>query len=105
VFEEEGKGDPIHHKEYVPDEIHEVYENEENDKPIFDEEYLPAKYDESLDVERSLQTTTTKQELCLGQDIFQTHCTSQDMACNDILNIKRYENVASNYIAEKLRLP
>jgi hypothetical protein len=103
VFEEERKGDPIYDDEYVPDDIHEVFEKEEKDRPIFDEEYLPAEYGESLEVKRSLQTTTTKEELWLGHDIFNTHFTPQDMACNDIINIRRSENVPSHYIAEKLK--
>jgi len=55
-----------------------------------------------LEVKKSLQTAA-KEEPWLGHDILQTHCTSQDMACNDIINIRRCENVPSNYIAEKLK--
>jgi len=63
-----------------------VFEKEENDEPIYDEEYLPTEYNESLEVEGSLQTTTAK-----------------DMVRNVIIDNKSCENVASNYIAEELK--
>jgi len=88
VFEEEEKGDLVYDDEYVPDDIHEVFEKEENDELIYDVEYLPVGYAESLEVERSLQTTTTK-----------------NMVCNVIIDKKNCENVASNYLEEKLKFP
>jgi len=63
VFKEDGERDPIYDDEYVPDDIREVFEKEDNNKPIYDEEYLPTEYGESLEVKRSLPTTTTKEEL------------------------------------------
>jgi len=51
-------------------------------------EYLPVGYVESLEVERSLQTTTAK-----------------NMVCNVIIDNKNCENVASNYLEEKLKFP
>ncbi|RHN65710.1 putative transcription factor interactor and regulator CCHC(Zn) family [Medicago truncatula] len=85
--EEEGKGDPIY-DEYGPGNIHEAFEKEEHDEPIYDEKYIHAEYGESLEVERSLQTTITK-----------------DMVCNAIIDNKICENVESNYMVEKLNLP
>jgi hypothetical protein len=102
VSEEKGKGDPIY-DEYGPDDIHDALEKEEHDELVYDEEYLPVEYDESLEVIKSLQTTTAKEELWLGHDIFNTHFTPQDMASNDIVDNRSCENVASNYIAEKLK--
>jgi len=58
-----------------------------------------------LEVKSSLQTTIAKEELWLGHDIFHTHCTLQDMDCNDIFVNKRCENIVSNYMVEKLKLP
>ncbi|AES79240.1 hypothetical protein MTR_7g060230 [Medicago truncatula] len=98
MFKEEGNREIIYDDEYGPDDIHEVFEKEENDEPIYDEEYLPAEYGESLEVKRILQTKTTKNKLWLGHNFFHAHCTSQDMVCNVIVNNKRCENVASNYI-------
>jgi len=85
VFEEERNGDPIY-DEYGLDDIYEAFEKEEHDEPIFDEENIPAEYGESLETERSLQTTTAR-----------------DMVCNVIVDYKSCENVASNYIAKKLK--
>jgi len=97
VFEEEGNIDPIYDDEYSSDDIPEFFAKGGHDKPIYDDKYLPAKYGESLEVKRSLETTKrTKEELWVGHDIFHTHCTSQDM------DNKRCENIASNYIAEKI---
>jgi len=87
VFEEEGKGDPVYDDEYVPDDIHEVFEKEENDESIYNVEYLPVGYAESLEVERSLQTT------------------AKNMVFNVIIHNKNCENVASNYLEEKLKFP
>ena len=56
-----------------------------------------------LKVKKSLQTTSAKEEPWLGHDIFQTHFTSQDMTCNDIIDNKICENVAPNYLTEKLK--
>ena len=98
MFKEEGNREIIYDDEYGPDDIHEVFEKEQNDKSIYDEEYLPAEYGESLEVNRILQTTTTKNELWLGHNFFHAHYTSQDMVCNVIVNNKRCENVASNNI-------
>lgn len=53
------------------------------------------------EVRKSLQTTTAKEELLLGHDIFNTHFT--DMASNDIIN-KSGENDGSKYI-EELKFP
>ena len=88
---------------YGPDNIHEVIEKEEHDEPIYDEEYLHVEYGESFEVKRSMQTTIAKEERRVGHDIFHTHCTSQDMTSNDIIDNRRCENVASNYIVEKLK--
>jgi hypothetical protein len=87
VFEEDGKGDPIY-DEYGTDDIHEVFEKEEKKEPLYDEEYDSFQFGESLEVERSLQTSKNK-----------------DMVCNVIIDNKSGENVASNYIEEELKFP
>jgi hypothetical protein len=88
VFEEEGNKDPIYDDEYGSANIHEVIEKDENEEPIYDEDYLPGEYGESLEVERSLQTTIAR-----------------DMVCNVIVDNRSVENVVSNYMVEKLKLP
>ena len=70
------------------EDIQESFQEEMMGEPIFDEEYLPAEYGETLEVERSLQTTITK-----------------DMVCNVIIDNKSCENVESNYMLEKLKMP
>ncbi|KEH22650.1 Gag-Pol polyprotein/retrotransposon, putative [Medicago truncatula] len=86
AFEEEGYIDPIYDDEYGSDDIHEVFEKEDKDESIYDEEYVLAEYGESLEVKRSLQTTTSKEGLWLA-------------------NNGRCEHVASNYIEEELKFP
>jgi hypothetical protein len=71
--------------------IHDALGKEEHEELVYDEEYLPVEYDESLEVRKSLQTTTAKEELLLGHDIFNTHFT--DMASNDITDNNYKENV------------
>jgi hypothetical protein len=88
VFEEKGNIDPVYYDEYGPEDILEVFKKEEHDEPIYDEEHLPVEYGESLEVERSLQTSTNK-----------------DRVCNVIIDNKSGENVASNYIEEELKFP
>ena len=69
------------------EDIQESFQEEMMGEPIFDEEYLPAEYGESLEVERSLQTTI------------------KDMVCNVIIDNKSCQNVESNYMLEKLKMP
>jgi len=93
AFEEMEKEDPIYH-EYGLDDNHQVFKKDkEKDEPIYAEEYVPTEYGESLEVEKSLQITTSKEELWLGHNILHTHCTSQEMVCIVMIDNKRCETL------------
>lgn len=104
VFEEEGNGDPIYDDEYVPNDIHEVFEKEENDEPLYDKEYVPFDSSEPLKMRRFSHTTTTKEESILKHNIIHTN-TSQGKVFDIIIDSKFFENVVSNNMIEKSKLP
>ncbi|GKV07344.1 hypothetical protein SLEP1_g19138 [Rubroshorea leprosula] len=92
-------------------EIHEVLDGEaekeisDEIKPQLQEELIAADHGESLVVCRSPHDTITKDEVWLRHNIFHTRCTSQEKACNVIIDSGSSENVVSSYMVEKLRLP
>lgn len=98
----------------IKGEIHEVFEEgeeaeayaeEEEVEPVYDEEYVPADYGETLVVRRSLHTTIAKEEPWLRHNIFHTRCTAHGKVCEVIIDSENCENVVSNYMVEKLKLP
>jgi len=105
VFEEKVKEDLIYDDEFVPNDIHEVFEKEDKNEPIYDEEYVPIEYGESLKVKESLQTTTDKEESCIKHNIFNTSNTSEEKVCGIIIDSRSFENVVSNNMVEKSKLP
>lgn len=80
-------------------------EIEEEIEPVYDEEYVPADHGESLIIRRSLHTAPAKEEPWLRHNIFHTRCTAQGKVCDVIIDSGSCENVVSNYMVEKLKLP
>lgn len=93
------------HEASEEEDIHEALEQEEMGEPIYDEEPVLADCGESLVVRRSLHTTTVKEEPWLRHNIFHTRCTSHGKVCDVIIDSGSCENVVSNYMVEKLKLP
>ena len=74
-------------------------------EPVYDDNYTPADHGELLVVRRSLHTAPVKEEPWLRHNIFHTRCTSQGKVCDVIIDSGSCENVVSNYMVEKLKLP
>lgn len=91
----------------IEGESHELLEEEsEADiEPMYDEDCTPADHGELLVVRRSLHTAPTKDDRWLRHNIFHTRCTSHGKICDVIIDSGSCENVVSNYMVEKLKLP
>ena len=74
-------------------------------EPIYDEASILVNCGESLVVRRSLHTKTSKEEPWQRHNIFHTSYTSQRKDCDVMIYSGSCENVVSNYMVEKLKLP
>jgi len=99
------KGEIHEASEEEEEDIHEALEEDEMGEPIYDEEPVLADCGESLVVRRSLHTTIVKEEPWLRHNIFHTLCTSQGKVCGVSIERGSCENVVSNYMVERLKLP
>ena len=92
----------------IEGEAYEVSEEEQEAEvaePVYDEEYTPADQGECLIVRRSLHTAPVKEEPWLRHNIFHTRCTTKGKVCDIIIDSGSCENVVSNYMVDKLKLP
>ena len=89
----------------ISDEEEAPEESEKETEPTYDEEFTPADHGESLVIRRSLHAQSVKEEPWLRHNIFHTRCTTTGKVCDVIIDSGSCENVVSNYMVEKLKLP
>jgi hypothetical protein len=94
------KGEAYEEHEEIRDDL----EKEEESEPVYDEELVVADQGESLIIRRSLHAST-KEAHWLRNNIFHTRCTVAGKVCDVIIDSGSCENVVSNYMVDKLKLP
>ena len=93
---------------YEEDEEETTRDEHEKDvelEPVYDEEFIVVDHGESLLIRRSLHIMSTQEEHWLRKNIFHTRCTTAGNVCDVIIDSGSCENVVSNYMVEKLKMP